>query len=125
MKRKDSRDLVLSDDQLVYLRDEFVRLCIIDADLQSLVALPTAVDQNEWLATNSKWSGFCHLLCSSFSFVKANIAVVTDVIMIGKQLTPSVSNEICNDEVEHWSVIETMFWVSESKRLSKKKLSKE
>lgn len=54
MKRKDSRDLVLSDDQLVYLRDEFVRLCIIDADLQSLVALPTAVDQNEWLATNSK-----------------------------------------------------------------------
>lgn len=54
MKRKDSKDLVLSDEQLVYLRDEFVRLCIIDADLQSLVALPTAVDQNEWLATNSK-----------------------------------------------------------------------
>lgn len=53
MKRKDSRDLVLSDDQPVYLRNEFVRLCIIDADLQSLVALPTSVDQNEWLATNT------------------------------------------------------------------------
>lgn len=51
-KKKDNRDSV-SDSQLIYLRDEFVRLCIVDADIQSLVALPTAVDQNEWLATNT------------------------------------------------------------------------
>lgn len=66
-KKKDNKDTTF-DLQPIYLRDEFVKQCITDADLMLLVALPTAIDLNEWLATNT--IGFVehlNLFCGALS----------------------------------------------------------
>lgn len=55
-------------DSKIYLRDEFARERLVDADLMLLVSQPPSIDHNEWLATHVMWFvEHVNLLCGALS----------------------------------------------------------
>jgi len=70
----------LHDDECSYLDDELTQESIVDVDLSELVFRPVGVEQNEWLATHSKYSCTYYSLCDAFIIII--ITIITTIIKL-------------------------------------------
>lgn len=55
-RKNNGLHLVLSAEVKPYLKDHFLSKRITDVDLLTFSALPHGIDQQEWVATHSKYS---------------------------------------------------------------------
>lgn len=67
--KKNKKDVIVhSDNQPIYLRDDYIKQCIVDTDFRLLSRLPPVIDINEWLATGTvAFVGHLNVLCGALS----------------------------------------------------------